>query len=723
MAIQLPSAITTAPSLEGTAPSAPAEAHERLERARVLVVGLEPWGAVAATDLASAGVGALHVLDDREVTVDDLGPFAEEDLGNGRAQSLLLALSRIAPGCAVTLGALRATADHPLIEEDTGWDLILTCVSGDDLFVLQSVARFADAASILSLSAHLDGLEAVIGPAVVPGETACWDCCRLRRLATSDRPEADHALQASLLAARPGRRARTYLAPTAALLGHAVALAAIDLLENRAASRLAGHFVVQNLVGLEASSHAVLQMPWCEVCGGAAGALREGRARRGPHRGPRRGSSARLRDARDPAALRRMLAGVVDARAGIVKHLWLGLPSPALAPETPLIATALLSNTTDGSGPAHHCDEPQVGTGKGTAAVDALIRATGEAIERYAAGIFDEQGLLRAPVADMKGDFIAPERLCLYSEEQYARPGFPYDRLDPTTPIEWTVGRWLDTRAPVVVPALPTYYGNCAGPGAYFCQVTSNGLAAGPTLEAASMGAALELIERDAFMISWLARRPGRRILPDDAVDPGAHEIARQLAQRGARIELYLLDAGIAVPVVMCVGYGDGKRWPGAVVSIAAHLSPLTAIRKAVLEQGQIVNYVFRMMTGEQLAIPERPEDVRTLEDHAIYYVPPSRAAAFSFLRNGGTVTASELEEPEEVTLSELARRVQAAGMRIAIVDVTSPDLAATPFRVARALGPDFQQIHFGHELARLGNPRLHAMAPRGLNPDPHPMA
>ncbi|MGK3960186.1 TOMM precursor leader peptide-binding protein [Sorangium sp. So ce118] len=712
MAIQLPSS-STASSLDETAPPAPPAAHERLARARVLVVGLEPWGAVAAIELASAGVGALHVLDDREVTADDLGAFAEADLGKDRAYSLSIALSRIAPGCAVTRGALLAAADRPLVQDDTAWDLILTCVPGDDLFVLQSVARFAHAASVLSLSAHLEGLEAVIGPAVVPGETACWNCCRLRRLATSDQLEADCALQASLLAERPGRRARTYLAPVPGFLGHAVALAAIDLLVNRAASRLAGRFVVESLIDLESSFHTALRMPWCAVCGGAAGA---GRARR-------RRPSVRLRDARDPAELRRMLAGIVDARAGIVRHLGLAATSPALAPETPFIAAALLSRYTDGSAPAHRCEEPEVGTGKGVTAVEALIRATGEAVERYSAGIFDARALLRASVAEMKGDFIAPERLCLYDEAQYARPGFPFARLDPTTPIAWALGRWLDTRAPVHVPALPAYYGSCAEPGAHFCEVTSNGLAAGPTLEGASMGAALELIERDAFMISWLARRPGRRILPDDAIEPEVHEVARQLAERGARVELYLLEAGIAVPVVMCVGYGDGKRWPGAVVSIAAHLSPLIAIKKAILEQGQIGSFVFRLMTGEDVAVPERPEDVRTLEDHAVYYLPPSRAAAFAFLRQGGTVTASELEEPREISLSELARRVQAAGMRIAIVDVTSPDLAATPFRVARALGPDFQQIHFGHELARLGNPRLRSMAPHGINPDPHPMA
>ena len=120
--------------------------------------------------------------------------------------------------------------------------------------------------------------------------------------------------------------------------------------------------------------------------------------------------------------------------------------------------------------------------------------------------------------------------------------------------------------------------------------------------------------------------------------------------------------------------------------------------------------------------IPERPEDVRTLVDHALYYIPPSRAGAFAFLAEGGEVNAGELEEPPAISPGVLVSRLRAAGLRVAVADLTSPDLAATPFRVARALGPDFQQIHFGHELGRLGNPRLLTMASRGINPDPHPL-
>ncbi len=707
-----------------------ATTRERLSLSRVLLVGLEPWGIVAAVELAAAGLGALHVLDDELVNDDDLMAvrlFTEADRGRGRKDALVDALARTAPGCQVSSGPLLAAPARALLLDDARWDLVLACVPGDDLLVLHSVARFAHAAGAISLSAHIEGLEAVIGPAVVPGQTACWNCCRLRRLANSDKAEADHALHASLLAERPRRRARTHLSPTTGLLGHALALLALDLLASPSATPLAGRLLIRNLIELTTSLHTVLRLPWCDVCGGAHSALHDGAALEG--------SGVQLDAARDLDELRRMLAGIVDARAGIVPSLELDSSGPGLYPEAPRTATATLSAYTEGRYHARCCGESSIGAGKGVTALDAMIRAVGEAVERYSAARFERRACLRASVAEMKAmvsadpvaaspsDYLAPEQLCLYEESQYARPGFPFARLDESARIDWVLGRWLDTGAPVYAPALPTFYNYPSRAGGGFCQVTSNGLAAGATRADASMRAAVELIERDAFMISWLARLPGRRIALDDSIDPGTREVARQIAERGARLELYLLDVGLAVPTVLAVGFGDGRRWPGATVAMAAHLSPRAAIRKAVLEQGHVGPYLRRLMLEGNQIIPERPEDVRTLSDHAIYYFPPSRASAFAFLDAGERTPAAQLEEPADLSLGGLVARVRAAGHRVAVVDVTSPDLVGTPFRIARALGPGFQQIHFGHALGQLGNPRLLAMAPHGINPDPHPMA
>jgi ribosomal protein S12 methylthiotransferase accessory factor len=683
-----------------------------LTTSRVLLVGLEPWGAAAAMDLAAAGLGAVHLLDDAFVTEDDLDPatpFVAADRGRPRAAALSEAIARAAPWCAVSSGPLRAAPERALMLDDARWDLVLACAPGDDLLVLSSVARFAHDAGAVSLYACLDGLEAVIGPAVVPGETACWNCCRLRRLANSPTVEADRSLHAALLAARPGRRARTYLAPTAGVLGHAIAPAAIALLADPRSSPLAGRIAVRSLTRLTTSTHAVLRLPWCDVCGGARGAAE-------PPGGPG------LDAARDVDELRRMLAGVVDERTGIVRTLELDASAPAMGPEAPRTATATLAAQA-----AHRCPvhggEPVIGAGKGLTPLEAMVSAVGEAVERYAAGWYDRRALRRASLAEMRDDHLAPDRICLYDDAQYALPGFPYTRIGAHARIDWVLGRWLDTGSPVYVPALPAYFDYPVPREEAFCQVTSNGLAAAATREGAAMGAALELIERDAFMMTWLARLPGRRVLIDDSLDAGTREVVRQIEERGARVALWLVSAGVDVPVVVCAAFGDGRRWPGATVAMAAHLSPRRAIRKAILEQGHVGTYLRRHLIEKKVPVPERPEDVRTLDDHAFYYFPPSRAAAFAFLDGGGATRAGDLEEPAVPSLAALVGRLARAGRRVAIVDVTSPDLAPTPLRVARALGPDFLQIHFGHRLGQLGNRRLVATAPLGTNPDPHPMA
>lgn len=700
---------------EDTARS-PAQTERSLARSRILVVGLEPWGAIAAADLAAAGVGTLHVLDDRDVTADDLLAarlFSDEDLGNDRAATLVEAVSRLAPGCSITSGRLSAAAHGPIDIEETRWDLVLACVPADDLFVLQSVARFAHAAGVISLSAHLEGLDAVIGPAVAPGKTACFECTRLRRLAQSRTPHIDYAIHETLLSSRTSPRARICTAPMPVLLGHALALAALDLLVHSEAAAILGRLVVQNLVTLERTVHGVLPMPTCAICGGAAASSPDGILRDG--------SGVRLDAARDADELRKMLEGVVDARTGIISEIRTASWDSAIALELPKMAGASLGDYSIGKCP-HHRHEPEGGGGKGLTPLDAMLGAVGEAVERYAAAYVDMAAIRRASVAEMKEDFIAPGELCLYDESQYAQPDFQFSRITAEMPIDWTRGHWLDTGEPVWLPAHPTYYGYPTPGGEYFCQITSNGLAAGATLEDASLRAALELIERDAFMLTWLARIPGKRVRLDGSVDPAARVITRQLSERGMRVELYLLDVGLRVPSVMGVGFGDGERWPGAMVSLSAHLSPRVAIKKAVMELGQGAHYIHQLMMDPNKQVPERPEDVLSLDDHALYYVPPRRAAAFAFLAEGDSVAAEDLEEPEATSLDVLARRLREAKLRIAVADVTSPDLRRTPFRVARALGPNFQQIHFGHVLARLGNPRLHAMAPRGINPDPHPL-
>ena len=688
----------------------------QLAQARIAVIGLEPWGANAAIELAAAGVKHLQLFDNLTVSADDIlgvRAFTTADLGRQRRDAVRDAIARVADDAEVTIGGIVITDDRFTL--DGTFDLLVTGLDRDDVYLLRRIAQYAHDQRVRTLHGHLDGFEAWIGPAVVPGDTACWNCFRLRRLGAADHVQSAHEIDASLSAAPNESRARAFLAPMAGQAGQALAMQAIKLLTGYGEPRLPGRFLVQNLVTGESALHKVLRMPWCDVCGGAAEQVED------------RQSCLSLSEAHDADELKAALEGIVDRRVGIIKFLASDQTESLPPQELPLGATALVSTYTDGTLRHMHDTGPQVGSGKGLTKVDALIGAAGEAIERYSAARYRKSDLHVSPTTAMSEDFVDPRRLCLYSEEQYAQPGFPYARFEPERPIHWTRGWWFGTKEPVWVPALPAYFNFEVCNHEYFCQVSSNGLAAGASVDDAAMRALFELIERDAFMLTWLCQLPARRIVVDESIEPAVREVIRQLNQRGAEVELYLLDGTeIDIPAVMCLALGDGKTLPAAAVALSCHLDPRVAVRKAVLEQGHVGPYLTRKLVEHP--VPATPADVHTLEDHAAYYFTPERLPAFDFLRRGGQailpVQARDLPAVSEVSVAACAARLDKAGVRVAMVDVTSPDLRESPFRVARAIGLDVQPIHFGERFRRLVSARLDKHSGgRPLNPDPHPLA
>lgn len=683
-----------------------------LSDARVVVAGLEPWGAVAAIELAAAGVGRIHLIDDCTVSEDDVlavRALAATDRGRPRRDAVRDAIARAGEDVRVTTSAT-AIGDDERFTLDETFDLLVTGLNGDDVYPLRRIAAFAHEQKLRSLHGHLEGFEAWVGPAVIPGDTACWNCFRLRRLGAADYVQSAHEIDASLSASPGQSRARSYLAPMASLAGASMAMEALKLLTHYTDAPILGRFLVQNLVSGENEWHKVLRMPWCEVCGGSAGSKDSGRERRN------------LSEAKSSEELKKTLEGIVDRRVGIIKIL---TADHGAAPpnDFPLTATAVVSTYTEGA--KRQAGDPLIGSGKGLTTVDALIGAAGEAIERYSASRYRKSDLHLAPANAMSGSFVDPRRLCLYSEEQYAQPDFPCVRFDDTQPIHWTRGRWFGTGEPVWVPALPAYFNFEACHHEFFCHVSSNGLAAGASVDDAAIRALFELVERDAFMLTWLCQLPARRILLDESVEPGVQEVVRQLNRRGAEIETYLLDGtDLDMPVVMCLALGNTAELPAVSVALSCHLDPRVAVRKAILEQGHVGPYLMRQIT--ETKVPATPADVHTLDDHAAYYFTPERLPIFDFIRRGDRppIAYRDLPPCDDVSMAACAARLEKAGVKVAVVDVTSPDLLESPFRVARAIGLDVQPIHFGERFRRLANPRLtkHAGG-RPLNPHPHPLA
>jgi ribosomal protein S12 methylthiotransferase accessory factor len=265
----------------------------------------------------------------------------------------------------------------------------------------------------------------------------------------------------------------------------------------------------------------------------------------------------------------------------------------------------------------------------------------------------------------------------------------------------------------------------------HLCAPTSSGLAAGPTLESAFHRAVLELLERDAFLITWLNRLPVPEI--DLPADGGlVAEIVAAFETAGIEIRAFLLATDLPVSAIMAVALDRTGSGPAAVVGLGCDTHPEQALRKALFEVGQIYELLRRRYTEGKANRLNSYSDIETLEDHAAYFLRPDHLHELGFLLDHGRKAPLPAEHRHDS--SALLDAIAARGYRTFCLDLTTPDLKPYPIRVARALVTHLQPIQFGCDRQPLGGRRLYEL-PRilgyadadttedSLNPCPHPLA
>jgi len=536
--------------------------------------------------------------------------------------------------------------------------------------------RRTHGAGVAALIVTVDADRILVGPLAIAGKAGCAHCAHER-----------------LRGAAAGRSAPAAATRRARVLAQRIVLREVDAIVERGVdqSHLRDAVLAIDVRNRSESLHRVIPLSRCSVCGGAAA------------------SSA------DPI---QSLDGWLDPVTGVISDLHIEDAADSAALIVATTAPPWIVKDDETLRPL------PVGWGKGLTLNDAVLSAVGEAIERYSASLPDPARLVCRRGRDLEGEILDPRAFPLYSAAQYRRMAFPYNRFNRSIKHPWVLGRWLAGGGEVWIPAVLAFLSARIRPEQLIAQGTSNGLAASTDADDAALRAVFELVERDAFMSAWMTSTPAQPIILDHTLDPALAGVLRGVEQLGASIEIYILPTSACGTTVLCLARGDGQNYPGATVALAADLDPRRALRQAVLELGQTAPYLRQLMRSQSIAVPATPRDVRQMMDHAAYYFPVERAAAFDFLRRGRTPMplAKVRARKSRRTLAACATLLAAANVRVALVDVTSPDVATGPFRVFRALSPDLQPISYGYGLERQPVARVRQMGLAADAPPVHPI-
>jgi ribosomal protein S12 methylthiotransferase accessory factor len=325
----------------------------------------------------------------------------------------------------------------------------------------------------------------------------------------------------------------------------------------------------------------------------------------------------------------------------------------------------------------------------GSAPTRALARtiAATEAVERFACGDVPAERLRVAAARELPGA-VPGDRLVRFSERQYARAGAPA-RFDPERPIAWAPARSAGGAARWVPASLVfTPYAE-PQPGRRIGDATTSGVAADARAEVAARRALLELVERDAFMWTWLQRLSRPSIATGSLPGPLRRAVA-QVAGAGRTVRFVDLTLDTK-PVVLCAVLGPTGHGLGT----AAGDAPTAAAARAFAEA--VAGWTADPEPGRLPAA----EAVRLPLDHRRWYGSPERREHAGFLWGGADEIGLDEVEWDERPVAE------------AVAGVGEPLLVALgaagrgPLRVVRALVPGLVPLTFGHDAEPLGMPRL----------------
>jgi len=325
---------------------------------------------------------------------------------------------------------------------------------------------------------------------------------------------------------------------------------------------------------------------------------------------------------------------------------------------------------------AHSCDTGGFSDASATqdaagVAIDwdsAFMKALGEALERYCAGVYRTAEFDTGPPAAMESAVDPSAFVC---------------ETDPDggEAIEWVEGQRLATGETVKLPAEFVHY---PPPTRRYRPAVTTGLGLGNSGAGALLAGLSEVIERDAMMLSWYSSFEPLALDVDDEV---FETLTDRAASEGLSVTPLLLTQDVDVPVVATAVHRD--EWPAFAIGTGADLDVERAARSAAAEALQ--NWMELRGMG-----PEQAEDA--LGAIGRYAGMPESVAAFVDAETTIPASSAGTDTDRSGTgpLDAVLERVEDAGLSAYAARTTTRDVEQLGFEAVRVVVPEAQPLCFG---------------------------
>jgi ribosomal protein S12 methylthiotransferase accessory factor len=402
-----------------------------------------------------------------------------------------------------------------------------------------------------------------------------------------------------------------------------------------------------------------------------------------------------------------VLDRIVDPRVGVMNGVWELAPDPSTPRFFHFRGAAC---NTKGFAPDANFGETG---GASTDRWQAMAKAVGEGVERYCSALYDREECTLSTYDDADFACVPPGDFALYGPAQYAKHGFPYVPFERDTWLRWATCLDPLTGETLAVPAVMIWVPYTPGPEERrITQSISTGLCCHGSHARAALGGICEVLERDAFTITWQRRLSPPRIIAETLSEKN-YERLKLLESSGARVDILNLTLDHGVTTVMSLFRSTRTDAPAMVLAAATHPCPEDAIRESLEELAHTRRYseLIKLHVPEMEAVPGF-EHVKSQVDHLAFWTDQRRLADLEWLF--ASERRLEFGELQDLSCGDVTRdlmavcaRIAGTGHRVLLRDLTTPDIADLGLAVVRAVIPGYHPLQMGHVFRALGGERL----------------
>lgn len=250
----------------------------------------------------------------------------------------------------------------------------------------------------------------------------------------------------------------------------------------------------------------------------------------------------------------------------------------------------------------------------------------------------------------------------------------------------------------------------------------SSGAAYGDNYALAIQNGLLEIIERDATMLTWLAKRDD--IAKINLNTEKTKALDDYFKKYNLELNVFEATADLHAPVMLTILRNKTNIGPAISVGAGASLNPEKAAIKSIMEAHQ-----GRLWIRSSYAVEGQPKikknEIIDMKTRAFYWYDENKVANLDFLlkneRRKKLSSIYNLERDTKRSVDLIVSNILGKDYNLFIADVSTPDVKKIGCRVIKAICPELQPLYL-NENYPVHSKRLEKYLKGPINTVPHPV-